>query len=337
MGLRVVGSNVTIHNPKVTSISDDGIWANGDNTNVTCDDNKGTTCYVKNVGLSLLFTGDCFQFGAAALNHTNTVTRAYCDHRSVAQKQCAISNTTGLLRVLDTVCLAQQDYVNGNTIGIYSEGKLEARRNYIYGFNYGIDAASLATTVAGENPITGNIVTHFGWYGITTGGATPAGVTATVVNNVVDGTGSDPANSRCLNLAGAAGSVVNATNNFVGNCNFGFVKAGTVTPTLTSNWDFGNTTRYSGFASGSTFGDPGFVSGPSSSFLAANYRLRGNSPLIRVGAVITPYLTDQSGEAFDFPPSIGAFRGPSPAATTNITSANITSSNITSANIVYGQ
>ena len=330
VGIRVVGSNVTIHNPKVTSISDDGIWANGDNTNVTCDDNKGTTCYVKDVGLSLLFTGDCFQFGAAVLNHTNTVTRAYCDHRLIAQKQCAISNTAGLLRVLDTVCLGAQDFINGNTIGIYSEGKLEARRNYINGFNYGIDAASLATAVAGESPIIGNIITHFGWYGITSGSAIPAGVTTTIVNNTVDGTGSDLANSRCLNLAGTAAAVINATNNFVGNCNFGFVKAGAATPTLLSNWDFGNNTRYSGFASGSTLGDPQFIK--TNPVIAIEYKLKTTSPMLRAGVFVNPY-SDVRGCPFWNPPSIGAYEqcaGELSSSSTTSSAGGTSSSNGTS-------
>ena len=342
-GISGKGSGIVVHNAKINNIADDGIWTDGTGAVYYNDTNDGTY-FVRDIGNGPNITGDCFQFSGSAGNDTNKVSKGYCDHRSTNEKQCAISNTKGVLTVWDTVCIANTYNLNGGSIGIYSEGRGDIQRNFLSGFNYGIDIAELANGTVGSTIIDSNVVVRFGWYGITTGSATPTGVTVTVANNTIDGTGSDLNNSRCMNLAGAAGATITTYNNIVTSCKFGYVDAGgAATKTIATSVDFANTTRYSGFATGSTNSDPRLLGGinpPITVFRtgAEMWRPTPNSTaLIRMGTYYTSPANDLTGEVFDLPPSIGAFRGPNSSATTNITSANITSSNITSANIVYGQ
>lgn len=313
------GSGITVHNPRISAIADDGIWTDGTEAKIIFDTND-STYYVRDVGTGAAITGDCFQFSGSAGNDTNLVQNGYCDHRSVSEKQCVVSNSIGVTTVTNTVCLAETNLVNGGSICMYIEGRADVRRNYCEGWSYGIQAASVAGATTGDSYIIGNVIRDFGWYGLTTGSATPSGVTVSVFNNTVDGTGSDLSNSRCLNLAGAAGSIVNATNNLSVNCKFGFVQAGGAgTKNLLTNSDFGNTTRYSGFASGSTLQDPKLIGGTSPT-TAAGFRLTSGSPLRRVGTDLNiGNYQDVGNRAFLRPPSIGAWEATSGDARANKT------------------
>lgn len=301
------GSGITVHNPRVKNIADDGIWTDGDNAQYLFDTNDGTY-YVSNVGTGAAITGDCFQFSGSAGTDTNIVQKGYCDHRSVSEKQCIVTNSLGLLTVTDTICLAATYTVDAGSICIFAEGRADVRRTVCDGWSYGIDIATKATSSTGNSYIIGNIVRAFGTYGLTTGSATPTGVTVTVANNTIDGYGSDLSVSRCLNLAGAGSSVVNASNNISANCKFGFVSAGgTGTKTLTTNADFGNTTRYSGFASGSTNANPLWVGGQYPTTYSG-YRLSSGSTIRRAGTELNiGNVQDYGNRAFQHPPSIGAW------------------------------
>jgi hypothetical protein len=305
-GIRAKGSGVKIHNARVSQISDDGIWTDGDRVEVYFDVNDGTY-FVKDVGLGPKISGDCFQFSGSGNYDSNYLRKGYCDHRSVDEKQCVVSNSRGLLTVTDTVCLADSA---GTTIGIYSNGRLQLERNFISGWSIGISAATAANAEAGASLIASNIVVDFGTIGIATGTTIPNGTTVTLANNTVDGTNSDTSVSQCFNLGGGAGSSVKATNNIAVNCRYAFFRAGgTGVKTLSTNLDFGGEFAYYGFNSGSTTSSPRFIGGTDP---IARYQLGPLSPALRTGDC---YLAsgcaypDHENVGQSIPPSIGAFGG----------------------------
>ena len=300
------GANITVHNPRISQISDDGIWLDGDQSAVNFDLNDGTY-YVKDVGLGPKITGDCFQFSGSGGYDANFVRKGYCDHRSVSEKHCVVSNSLGLVTVTDTVCLATP---NSATTGIYSNGRLDVERNYLSGWTTGISAATLQAAAPGASTIAANIVSNFGTIGIVTSTATPSGVVVTVVNNTVDGANSNQAVSQCFSLGGAGTSVVYAMNNIAVNCRYAFFRsAGTGSKTLARNIDYGNVSPYYSFVAGSTTASPQFRGGSSPSNY---YRLSPRSPALGAGACYWANgcaSADYDGVGQAVPPSIGAFGG----------------------------
>ena len=302
------GASIAVYNPRISQISDDGIWLDGDQSAVNFDLNDGTY-YVKDVGLGPQITGDCFQFSGSGGYDANFVRKGYCDHRSVSEKHCVVSNSLGLVTVTDTVCLATP---NLTTTGIYSNGRLDLERNHISGWTIGISAATLRAASPGPSTIAANVVSNFGTLGIATSTETPSGVVVTVANNTVDGANSDLTVSQCFTLGGDGASVVRVTNNIATNCRYAFFRAsGTGSKTLANNIDFGNISPYYSFASGSTTVSPQFRGGATST-LINYYRLNPSSPALGGGACYWANgcaSADYDGVGQTVPPNIGAFGG----------------------------
>lgn len=305
-GIRAKGSSVVIHNPRISQIADDGIWTDGDRVEINFDVNDGTY-FVKDVGLGPKISGDCFQFSGSGRADKNYVRKGYCDHRSASEKQCVVSNSTGLLTVTDTVCLANS---TGGTVGIYSNGRVDLERNLISGWGIGISAAAASTSEIGPSIIASNVINKFDTIGIATGVATPDGVYVIVANNTVDGANSDAINSQCLTLGGGSGSTVEASNNIAVNCRYAYYRAGgTGQKTLNDNLDFGTAFQYYGFSAGSTTSAPRFTG---EADLVGQYHLGPLSPALRTGGCYRASgcaFPDHDNVGQSVPPSIGAFGG----------------------------
>jgi hypothetical protein len=310
VALRGKGANLTVINPKIENVSDDGIWIDGNNSLVYCDDNGGTTCYIKRVGTGAAVTGDCVQFGATPATALNgEIRKVYCDHTSVLEKQCFLTNGLGLFKVTDSVCLLPA--YNGTTLsnGIYGEGMTDARRNFLQGGRIGISTATLAGATTLTQIIASNVIVGAGYRSISIGGGTLATQTSYIHGNSVNCSGFSNSTGGGLYLDGVAGSTAIVRNNSFINCPLVFNGvAANVVESITHNNDFGSTTRFTSVSDGGTNGTSNpLLNAGDSPVTAFGFRPTAASPLCNAGYKSPPIAgVDYFGKRFGPSPTIGA-------------------------------
>jgi hypothetical protein len=110
--------------------------------------------------------------------------------------------------------------------------------------------------------------------------------------------------------SGATGTILQ--NNILDGATYDIEVTAGLTATGQNNRRVNGTTSVAGTynQTNDTDGDPGFIGGTSPT-TAEGFKLKESSALIRAGTPIVPAPVDFDGWAFDFPPSIGAYRGPS--------------------------
>jgi hypothetical protein len=306
VAIRGKGAHFSVHNPKIDGVSDDGIWIDGDAASVSCDENDGSACYIKNVGLGGELTGDCIQYGATPATSLNaSIAKVYCDHRARGEKQCFISNGLGLLSVTDSVCLMPPFDGETLTNGIYAEGAVNVRRNFIEGARIGVSTAMRPHSHPIETNITSNIVRNTGFRGISIG----HGALSSVVTNIFNNTILCDQNARAtgVHLDGRSGARIAVTNNLVVGCDVAFgTGGGRIEHSIAFNNDFRSRTRFkiSGDAGNNFTFDPLWI-GAGSPTAPEDFRLRGGSRLEKAGACLEQ-LQDFSGQPFSCPSAIGA-------------------------------